>query len=164
MTKRSKQRRSRTRRAPLADVLRYKNPSVVRGFLRDYDLDRKEGDLLFREMLKLLWMGARDGAEDFTMWSAWKPLDEMWHAFILHTEDYGAFCDRYFGRMIHHRPSTHESKPMSARQIERAMNAAVDCVWEELGPDTAELWFRDFWKRYTPAFLKRHDRRHRRPA
>jgi hypothetical protein len=35
-------------------------------------------------------------------------LDVAWHDFILCTKDYEEFCQRTFGRTIHHRPS---SKP-----------------------------------------------------
>ena len=33
-------------------------------------------------------------------------IDEMWHTFVLFTQPYAAFCQRYFGRFIHHAPST----------------------------------------------------------
>lgn len=32
-------------------------------------------------------------------------VDEVWHAFILFTKDYTAFCDDVFGRFIHHAPN-----------------------------------------------------------
>jgi hypothetical protein len=31
--------------------------------------------------------------------------DELWHEFILHTRDYAAFCQKAFGRMLHHTPA-----------------------------------------------------------
>lgn len=31
-------------------------------------------------------------------------VDTSWHAFVLHTERYEAFCLEYLGRFIHHRP------------------------------------------------------------
>ena len=31
-------------------------------------------------------------------------IDVVWHAFILHTKEYGAFCQKFFGRFIHHMP------------------------------------------------------------
>lgn len=30
------------------------------------------------------------------------PVDEFWHAFVLETPDYAAFCERNFGSFIHH--------------------------------------------------------------
>lgn len=32
------------------------------------------------------------------------PVDTGWHAFILHTRAYAAFCDQIAGRFIHHTP------------------------------------------------------------
>lgn len=32
-------------------------------------------------------------------------VDEVWHAYILFTKDYAAFCDDVFGRFIHHAPN-----------------------------------------------------------
>ena len=33
-----------------------------------------------------------------------KEIDEAWHAFILHTQEYAAYCLNRFGKFIHHRP------------------------------------------------------------
>jgi hypothetical protein len=32
-------------------------------------------------------------------------VDELWHEFILHTREYQHFCDKAFGRFMHHRPA-----------------------------------------------------------
>lgn len=34
-------------------------------------------------------------------------VDTGWHAFIVHTREYAAFCDRIAGRFIHHVPTGH---------------------------------------------------------
>lgn len=31
-------------------------------------------------------------------------IDEIWHAHILYTQDYHAFCDKVFGKYLHHQP------------------------------------------------------------
>jgi len=37
-------------------------------------------------------------------------IDEVWHAHILHTEDYFAFCKAFNrGRYVHHRPETNQA-------------------------------------------------------
>lgn len=33
-----------------------------------------------------------------------KDVDEVWHNFILYTIEYAEFCQRYFGKFIHHVP------------------------------------------------------------
>lgn len=55
---------------------------------------------------------AADEAEAFLRAAADSPTplrpspiaDVGWHAFLLHTREYAAFCDREFGRFIHHIP------------------------------------------------------------
>jgi len=32
-------------------------------------------------------------------------IDEVWHAFILHTREYAEFCQSIFGRFVHHAPN-----------------------------------------------------------
>jgi hypothetical protein len=146
------------RPASLEKVLAYENPRILRGFNRDYSLGRAETRLLFREMLKLLWLaGATRGP--VSIWPRWKLLDAMWHTFILHTKDYEAFCHRYFGKMIHHDPGTHGGRKPSRRQLTRELETSVDRVWNGLGEETARLWFVDIWRRHTPRFVNRHTRR-----
>lgn len=34
--------------------------------------------------------------------AAWKLMDDAWHEFILRTSDYEDFCEKAFGRFLHH--------------------------------------------------------------
>lgn len=43
--------------------------------------------------------------------------DEFWHAFILHTHDYAAFCQKFFGRFIHHEPFDTNYPPPEGRAV-----------------------------------------------
>ncbi|KOV26437.1 hypothetical protein ADK60_21075 [Streptomyces sp. XY431] len=36
-------------------------------------------------------------------------VDHGWHAFLLHTREYAAFCDRVANRFLHHRPDNSAS-------------------------------------------------------
>jgi hypothetical protein len=38
-------------------------------------------------------------------------VDEAWHSFVLHTEQYQIFCSTRFGRFIHHCPFSNEPNP-----------------------------------------------------
>lgn len=42
-------------------------------------------------------------------------LDPFWHAQILHTQEYVAFCNELVGHYIHHQPLDHDDKVMVAR-------------------------------------------------
>lgn len=45
-------------------------------------------------------------------------IDPFWHAHILHTKQYVAFCDEVFGEYIHHEPLDH-SKPEDVAVVRR---------------------------------------------
>lgn len=61
-----------------------------------------------------------------------------WHAFILHTREYAAFCEKIAGHFIHHVPVVRgEGKQGSALAVDamRAVGIAVD---EELWAQGAD--------------------------
>ncbi|WP_205521628.1 hypothetical protein [Streptomyces sp. S1D4-23] len=71
-----------------------------------------------------------------------KLVDYGWHAFILHTVDYAAFCQRIVGGFVHHVP-TDEDEPLpggAAATRERTLTAidtAGYAVDEELWPEAS---------------------------
>ncbi|CAK7284924.1 glycine-rich domain-containing protein [Streptomyces sp. RM1] len=72
-----------------------------------------------------------------------KLVDYGWHAFILHTVDYAAFCQRVAGGFVHHVPTDEDDETPGAAQATRertlaAITAAGYTVDEELWPDLAE--------------------------
>jgi uncharacterized membrane protein YgcG len=100
---------------------------VVRRIELDAGVDRDTARLWFNEMLVFLDLVA--DSRDFL--SPPEPVDVAWHAFILHTRDYEAYCRERFGRVIHHEP-TGTPHPASYRRAydRRARLGAVDAaVW-----------------------------------
>jgi hypothetical protein len=60
-------------------------------------------------------------------------VDDAWHAFILFTRGYHAFCDRAFGRFLHHTPAEAMQSPTQAQDgIKRAWRLA--CLREGIDP------------------------------
>jgi hypothetical protein len=60
-------------------------------------------------------------------------VDDAWHAFILFTRGYQAFCDRAFGRFLHHTPAEAMHSPTLAQDgIKRAWRLA--CLREGIDP------------------------------
>jgi hypothetical protein len=79
----------------------YHNESVVQRIMADEGVDRDTANRWFGEMLVFLDLCA---ASDHVL-SPPEPVDKAWHAFVLHTRDYDAYCRERFGRLIHHQPS-----------------------------------------------------------
>ncbi len=60
--------------------------------------------------------------------------DDAWHAFILHTRVYQDFCNKAFGRFLHHTPAEAMRTPTLATEgIRRAWRLA--CALEKINPE-----------------------------
>jgi uncharacterized membrane protein YgcG len=79
----------------------YSNESVIDRIQQDTGVDRQTARTWFNEMLVFLDMVA----DSKRFISPPQPVDAAWHAFILHTRDYEAYCLERFGRVIHHQPT-----------------------------------------------------------
>ena len=73
----------------------YWNSSVVERIQRDAGVDRETAAALWGEMLLFLDMVAL--SKEFV--SPPPQVDVAWHAFILHTRDYEAYCRERYGRV-----------------------------------------------------------------
>jgi hypothetical protein len=52
-------------------------------------------------------------------------VDDMWHNFILFTEDYLKFCKTHFGRFIHHRPRQRDDALPTGNPVRNTLIAAT---------------------------------------
>lgn len=115
------------RKKPARSVPAYSNEAVLQRIERDAGVDRDTARRWFNEMLVFLDLVA--DSKDFI--SPPGPVDVAWHAFILHTRDYEAYCRERFGRVIHHEP-TGEPDPHAYRRAydRRARQGQLDpAIW-----------------------------------
>lgn len=61
-------------------------------------------------------------------------VDEVWHAFILHTPDYMRFTQNVFGAFLHHMPNTPDS-PSDSSSVPNFVNG-----YKELFGDLDPIW------------------------
>jgi hypothetical protein len=106
----------------------YWNESVVERIQRDAGVDRETATALWGETLIFLDMVAV--SKEFV--SPPPPVDIAWHAFILHTRDYEAYCRERYGRIIHHQP-TGKPDPHAYRRAYQTRTASRtpvdDAIW-----------------------------------
>jgi hypothetical protein len=156
--------------AALEDVIQYRNEAVVLRFMETWDLPRADADDLFEQMNKWLWLTATTAtipdAPRLAITPSTKLVDEMWHTFILFTNEYVSYCDRYFGRYLHHDPTpqseyetainTYESDPDSyMRSLEETFARQYELVYDLLGEDTLVKWYQEYTERYTDEYMQR---------
>lgn len=67
-------------------------------------------------------------------------VDIGWHAFILHTVDYAAFCDRVAGRFVHHVPDDEQSQGTTPPTIPTSLAGTVAAIGAAGFVIDAGLW------------------------
>lgn len=67
-----------------------------------------------------------------------KAVDALWHALILDTQRYADFCQRAFGKMLHHHPAA-EMQHLSPQQQTQALKATWRgaCALQNIRPQAA---------------------------
>ncbi|KTD19345.1 Uncharacterised protein [Legionella lansingensis] len=89
----------------LSELLAYENEQVIRYFCHHHpNYAQEQARSLFTDLLAWMWLNVyRQIKNRYTyLFGPLLPLDEIWHAFILHTRDYLPFCHHYFGEYFHH--------------------------------------------------------------
>lgn len=139
----------------LNQLLQFEHPQVVRSFVRDHRGDEKTARELFENMLKYLWLSnkhledkkqnPKDESLQFTfvMHEEMRQIDNMWHNFILYTNDYTDFCQRYFGEYLHHVPDVADKMQQTEEEFKEHMEKYLSYVYDNLGEETVRSWFAD---------------------
>ena len=60
-----------------------------------------------------------------------KPIDELWHDHILHTENYTRDCHQIFGQYLHHQPST--DTPEEKTKLDNSYSKTANLYEKEFG-------------------------------
>src|SRR5262245_60588326 len=90
-------------------LLDYQHPGLIRRLQEKLRLNREDAILLFEDTKRFLFLcGTVAGPL-----APSEPIDECWHHFILFTQDYAEFCQRFFGRFVHHVPKGPDEIAMS---------------------------------------------------
>lgn len=99
-----------------------------------------EARQLFQDLLAWMWLTIhrKNRQKETWLFGPLLALDTLWHAFILHTRDYSAFCQTHFGHYFHH-----DVEPVGAehqQSPEDLTDFLQDC-FEFLGEDWINRYF-----------------------
>ena len=112
-----KQRGKRLRAERAAFIQKYAFPAELRNRLqRNHDLSL-EGSGRVLEGLRqyfLACLAAQRSPLARQVGMPSKAVDAAWHEFIVLTKEYASFCEKAFGRYLHHTPQAMMSEPASA--------------------------------------------------
>lgn len=145
----------------LHELLEYKNPAVLKLYIQNYPNNDLSAENAFEEVLKYLWLSKKHtqelaenkGNEAFPdqvfMPRSMREIDEMWHEFILFTQDYSDFCNQYFGEYMHHLPNIFDNMPRPRDQVEREIEKLLPYIYDNLGEQTVRTWFSSYLDKKT---------------
>ena len=145
----------------LETVLKYKHNDLVQYFAKSRNIPATEAEELFVDLKRWLWLNGQGGSRNFKVrfFRDCRIVDEFWHTFLLFTKDYVRFCERYFGRIIYHRPEPHmEAVKQEQRakvnpdrlisdQLEWARRGMEEVV-KLLGTAVLIRWYQELPRRY----------------
>jgi hypothetical protein len=151
---------------PLSECLAHTDEEVLRISGIKLNLAMPGAAALFIETRKFLWLQAqlradmRAGVPELPrgifVFEALRPIDEMWHQFILCTRSYSSFCESFLDGYLHHQPlslvqhyGNEAEGPGGLRPVVR-QELARQChyIAQKLGADTLEYWYRGLVKDY----------------
>ena len=150
-----------TVKPPLEDALAFDAPEVCLRFAREKALSEQDVAYLFNETKRWLWACAcrvRDEQAglpvpaELLISPELTAIDELWHCFILFTEEYERFCRERLGVFIHHRPikaaelarfeelrRTDPKRALAERQAQ--LKPQLEYLYDLLGPDVLRDWY-----------------------
>ncbi len=120
-------------------ALRFEAPYVIEKLVKNRTADSEaDAHLLFREAKRYIVLAQSDRANAWQMHSL--RVDEAWHQFVLFTAEYADFCERHFGRFVHHAPSNSPSAAANST-LQRATFAEFRTRYLELfGEGLPSVW------------------------
>ncbi|KYF79624.1 hypothetical protein BE17_46805 [Sorangium cellulosum] len=125
---------SSARRRP--DLFAYRAPFVISKLLMNKTVATEhEAEVLFRELARYLWLVESDRTRAYPMFSL--RVDEAWHQFVLFTIEYADFCQRFFGRFLHHAPG---NAPVTHAVREATWDEFVAAYSALYGEPPPEVW------------------------
>ena len=110
----------RVRRAEFIRTYRWPR-GLLRKLMEETNISRKDAALVSRGLRQFFIAYLMSGNKPVSMPS--KIADALWHEFILYTRDYQSFCDKAFGRYMHHTPA------VALRPGERRDNEGLRRTW-----------------------------------
>jgi len=143
----------------LEELLEYRFEDLTDAFQEKFEVTANETEEVFVELLKFLWLSEPGTTKDTSLCvveQGMTIMDEMWHLFIQFTVEYERFCHNYFGRFIHHAPTTPREKRKAAQGLSveettrrtAAAKRRYETIYELLGRETFIKWFHKFPERY----------------
>lgn len=118
-------------------AMKFSFAPILERYKRDYGVDdetaRRHEIELKRYLILCVTQDERFGIRG--------PVDNMWHTFLLFTQEYADFCDRVAGRFLHHVPESYKDQsPEERRASANSYGATLLAYREVFGTPPHDVW------------------------
>jgi len=111
--------------------MEYENPDLAHRLQEKLGLSKEDAAALFADTKRFLYLcGTVPGR-----WGPPEKIDACWHEFLLYTKDYAAFCEKYFGRFIHHNPRRITDPAKDGARPRKTLEAVQQLFGTNLSPN-----------------------------
>ena len=84
-------------------------------------------------------------------------IDEVWHAHILHTEDYVNFCDDVYGEFLHHHPHHGKNQEITDEAMAKMFAEQTQIIYQqEFGKPLYQVYGLPWYKRVLRSIAIKH--------
>lgn len=139
MTSTSAKMSSQAQAEQFFPALDYDAPFLIEKLLKDRIVEStEEGKAIFEEVKKYIILTSSDDV-NWQMYSL--RVDEVWHQFILFTDEYIDFCERFFGGYVGHRPSNAPRSETTEPAVPSSFSGFKSRYEEVFGAPLPDTWF-----------------------
>ncbi len=112
-------------------------------------------EIFFKDLMRFFWASKKHESDKknsptnsnfdfiYIMDEEMKGIDQMWHIFLLYTQDYSDFCFKYFGQFLHHLPDLVDPEPseMQTKRFEENLEKFLNYTYDVLGEEVISRWY-----------------------
>jgi hypothetical protein len=122
-------------------IMRYPMTHILKRCQQDHDYSADDMIILETELKKYFILAALKKGP-LGMYS--NDVDNLWHTFILFTQDYAEFCDQCIGYFLHHVPEVDEDHNEKEREnTQNNFRAFIEQYTATFGDEVHPIWFLD---------------------
>ena len=137
----------------IEEILKYKNPDVVRRFQKDFPDKAHRAEVVFADLMRFFWgtkkhlieKGVSPSNSDldfvYIMDEEMREIDQMWHVFLLYTRDYTNFCLQFFGEYLNHQPDLAPIFEKAGMSFETNLQKFLTFNFDLFGETVIRRWF-----------------------
>lgn len=137
----------------LSELILYKNSKIIYRYDQDYPKAAIRGEEALTELMKYIWLCSKHKVDKWSnpenaqlhflcaIHPEMKDIDNMWHTFLIFTQEYHRFCDNYLGGIFFHHEPLVDQENTSNENYEDELTLYLSYIYDNLGEATLLKWF-----------------------